>query len=52
MKHRLDGNGFEVHITAQRASSFEHETTPQAFVVARRRSTGNQRENSYFLAAS
>ena len=34
---RLDRTGFEVHITAQRTPSFEHETTPQAFVVARRR---------------
>lgn len=52
VKRRLDGNGFEVHITAKRAPSFDHETTPQAFVIARRRSTGNPRENSYFLAAS
>ena len=37
LKRRLDRNGFEVHITAQRAPSFEHETTPQAFVIARRR---------------
>ncbi len=33
---RLNRIGFEVHITAQRAPSFEHETTPQAFVIARR----------------
>lgn len=34
---RLDEANFDVHATAQRQPEFDHETTPQAFVIAIRR---------------
>ena len=37
LARRLEGAGFAVDATTQRAPSFEHESTPQAFVLARRR---------------
>ena len=37
LTQRLDRAGFEVHVTAQRAPELEHESSRQAFVIARRR---------------
>jgi ubiquinone/menaquinone biosynthesis C-methylase UbiE len=37
LTRRLDQAGFEVHATTQRSPELEHETTNQAFVMARRR---------------
>ncbi len=36
LTRRLGEAGFEVHASAQRAPELEHESTPQAFVIARR----------------
>lgn len=37
LSRRLDEAGFEVHATAQRVPELDHESTPQAFVIARSR---------------
>lgn len=37
VSRRLDAAGFDVHATAQRAPDFDHESTAQGFVIARRR---------------
>lgn len=37
---RLEDAGLPVHATTLREPEFEHETTPQAFVIARRHEPG------------
>lgn len=37
VRHRLERAGFEVRATTLREAQLSHETTPQAFVIARRR---------------
>jgi SAM-dependent methyltransferase len=39
VRHRLEHAGFEVRATALREAELSHESTPQAFVIARRRPT-------------
>jgi SAM-dependent methyltransferase len=37
LTRRLESSGFVVHATAERAPELDHESTPQAFVIARSR---------------